>query len=342
MTLVPEIVIKKIPNHYFQFLHVKEAMLQQSQQQQNDNDDKSASSTSIDVESGAPSHLSAKLKFGELADSIITKDYCPTNVQISKAGGPQDPNSAMGEQWKQNICMIRKEEHQQQQQQQQKQAYERVMADERQMKNSLSISPRTKYLMEAPSYAGDKRTVVAPSSEFALDYYVKSRIAEAMRTEGDKRIGEEKDIQLVQVTNRTKSSSQQQQQQQHDEEQYRGPGGGGSDNRGGGGGMKMQDNDSMPPTSQHQQQQQQHQPPPGQEMKGPGGLMPQISYSQAYAYPYSALNMVPNTSTSLSVKQVCSSSNPDNSASSTAPPGSTINEPKPLLSAQYEALSDED
>lgn len=233
--------------------------------------------------------------------------------------------------------MIRKDDHQKQQQQ----AFERVMADERQMKNSLSISPRTTkpYLMEAPSYVGDKRTVVAPpSSEFALDYYVKSRIAEAMRTEGDKRIGEEKDIQLVQVTNRTKS---------HDESQYGGGGGGGGGDNSGR--LKMQDNEAAlqmsgggpPPTSQHQQQQQQ--PPPGQDMKNPNSLMPPMTpFSQAYAYPYSALNMVPNTSTSLSVKQVCSSSsNPENPANS-APPGSTLNEPKPLLSAQYEALSDED
>lgn len=297
-------IINIIP---LQFLHAKEAMLQSHNE--NDEGMKSGSFTSIDVDTGAPSHGSTKIKFGELADSIIAKDYCPTNVQISKAGGMQtDTSSGSNEQWKPNICMIRKDDHQ-------KQTFERVMADERQMKNTLSISPRTKsYLMESPAYATDKRTVIAPppppASEFALDYYVKSRIAEAMRTEVDKRIGEEKDIQLcVQVSNRTKP---------HDDGQYSNA-------------LKMQENDVAQMSASVQ------------DMKNPNSLIPQMaSFSQQpYAYPYSALNMVPNTSSSLSVKQVCSSSGAESSSIS-ALSGSTINEPKPLLSAQYDALSDED
>lgn len=270
-------------------------------------------------------NANTKIKFGELADSIISKDYCPSGLQIPKSSSMQiESITNASDQWKPNICIARKDEHQ-------KQMYDRVLqSDDRQLKGSLSISPRPKpqYLIDSSSFVNDpKRTGVGhslthphtlshhqsinQSSEFALDYYVKSRIAEAMRTEVDKRQGEEKDIQLC-VQASTRSIHQDESMKYSNST------------------LKMQDNETAQLSA---------------DIKNPMNSLAHLGpfpSQHSYAYPYSALNMTPNTSSSLSVKPVCP---PSFTTEPTVGPGltsSTLNEPKPLLSSQYEALSDED
>lgn len=217
--------------------------------------------------------------------------------------------------------------------------------------------------------------------DFALDCYVKNRIVEAMRTEDDKRGDDGRDHHQQQQSSRNPSPAQLQQQhgppppahhnKDHDrsstpgdmmiDEETGRPASGGNHHR-------------PQPSSQQQQQQQQQLPPHSQSSQGivhnslhsspymGGQPVPVTTFPSQSFYPYSALtvsggpvtvgNLGPppghgSKVSSLGGVQNLGGGGPgggggggmndDRQQSS-----SSAMEPKPLLSAQYEALSDED
>lgn len=267
----------------------------------------------IDIDPNNISNMNShvtKIKLGDLAESIIQKDYSPSPLHPVRPNFPQQyQQDLFSEQWKQNKRMnIQKEE-----------MLNKInptldelgtSSDDRQLlKISQSQSPRQRHTFHEPVsppdsqiYSVDKRISLHPpsSQEFALDCYVKSRIAEAMRTEGDKRM-DDREQKIV-----------------HTQDQN----------------TNLQEPQSNV-TGSHSKS----------ELTTCSSV-PMTSYAPTvYAYPYSALNMVSGANSLLSPKQE-SIIEPDNAQSKSMPSGQlsshTLQEPKPLLSAQYEALSDED
>lgn len=212
--------------------------------------------------------------------------------------------------------------------------------------------------------------------DFALDCYVKNRIVEAMRTEDDKRGDDGRDHHQQQQQQQSSRNPSPAQQQQHgppppahhnkdhdrsstpgdmmiDEETGR-PASGGNHHR--------------PPSSS---QQQQSQPPPHSQSQGvvhnsihsspymSSQPVPVTTFPSQSFYPYSALTVsggpvnVGNLGPPGHGPKVSSLGGVQNHGGGGPGGGGGMNddrqqssssavEPKPLLSAQYEALSDED
>lgn len=284
-----------------------------------DNNGKSISPNVINIDidpNGTPNASTvAKIKLGDLAESIITKDYGPTPFQSLRPSFSQqyqEPISS-SEQWKQNKRMQQKEDILSKI----SMSSETVaISDDRQViKITQSPSPRQRNVFHEPVsptdsqiFFHDKRNLPAPvSQEFTLDCYVKSRIAEAMRTEGDKRSDE----------GELKGSH-------HSEHNIK---------------TNLQEQSMMNVMNQTI------------TIGGKDEPTSSANASITPFYPYSALNMVASGAQILS-PNVLSESNleSDNAAnvqskstiSQISLQGSHLAEPKPLLSAQYEALSDED
>ncbi|EDS36387.1 conserved hypothetical protein [Culex quinquefasciatus] len=301
----------------------------------------------IDVDSEPSVPRTKNITIGELAESIIAKDYSPNpmpflQLRQSMMAGPPGSGPPGG------------------------------------------LDPATmgapdawKYRRMAPGGAPLSRG----PRDFALDCYVKNRIVEAMRTEDDKRGDDGRDHQQQQQQQQSsRNPSPAQQQQQHgppppahhnkdhdrsstpgdmmiDEETGR-PASGGNHHR-------------QPPSSQ----QQQSLPPHSQSSQGGvvhnslhsspymgGQPVPVTTFPPQTYYPYSALTVSggpvtvgslgpppghgPKVSSMGGVQNMGGGGpgggggmNDDRQQSSSS---SVAMEPKPLLSAQYEALSDED
>ncbi|XP_055691455.1 uncharacterized protein LOC129794670 isoform X3 [Lutzomyia longipalpis] len=169
---------------------------------------------------------------------------------------------------------------------------------------------------------GAAPTIGSHQTKFALDCYVKNRIVEAMRTEDEKR-SDDREREMREMVH----MKQQQQQQQ---------GGGGGygkmevvvdKSEGGGGATAPDDSSSRPPSGGVMMKQ----PPPQSFAPTPTSV---TSFSSsAYHYPYSALNVTPAPPTSIATVAI---------AKTTEDARPQQPEPKPLLSAQYEELSDEE
>lgn len=255
------------------------------------------------------SHVT-KIKLGDLAESIITKDYSPSPLHPVRPNFSQQyQQDLFSEQWKQNKRM--KEDMQNKS----NPVLDELgtSSDDRQpLKISQSPSPRQRHTFHEPVsppdsqiFSVDKRISMHPpsSQEFALDCYVKSRIAEAMRTEGDKRM-DDREQKII-----------------HTQDQN----------------TNLQEPQSNV-TGSHSKSE-----------HTTCSSVPMTSYAPTvYAYPYSALNMVSGGNSLLSPKQESIIESDSTLQSKTMPSGQLsshtlqVTEPKPLLSAQYEALSDED
>lgn len=292
--------------------------------------------------------MTKSITIGELTDSIIAKDFS-SNPLSCRPYIPY-PSESM-EQWKR-----RKDEQQQQQQQQQPQQQQnknqmgRVTPDERQiLRMAQPASPRKGNMYHEPVspvseqqqqqhfITGDRRQQqpnVPPVGEFQLDRYMSNKIVEAMRTSDEKsRIDEN--------NSREQRESLGQQQQNKEIDRSSTPGEMIIDEeRGGGisGGINLNsDHDTTIQYSSSQQPQQQQPQPQAVTTFA----------TTTYAYPFSALNVNSGAAVALTSQQSISTtklSNLSNQENDTRPPPIQLPlaEPKPLLSAQYEALSDED
>ncbi|GAB0091185.1 hypothetical protein DMENIID0001_059980 [Sergentomyia squamirostris] len=155
---------------------------------------------------------------------------------------------------------------------------------------------------------GDRRQhggLTSHQTQFALDCYVKNRIVEAMRTEDEKR-SDNLDRELMHM-------KQQQQQQQYGKMEVVVEKSGASDST----------EDS----------------PGGVMMKQQGPSSVATFSSSAYHYPYSALNVTPAPPTSIATVAITKTTDDQQQQQQQRPQPP---EPKPLLSAQYEELSDEE
>lgn len=251
-----------------------------------------------------------KIKLGDLAESIITKDYSPSPLHPVRPNFSQQYQQDLySEQWKQTKRMNVQKEDIQHKSNPTLDDLGSSSDDRQLLKMTQSPSPRQRYGFHEPVsppdsqvFSVDKRiSLHPPSQEFALDCYVKSRIAEAMRTEGDKRI-DERELKI------------------HTQDQN----------------TNLQEPQSIV-TGSHSKME-----------HTTCSTVPMTSYAPTvYAYPFSALNMVSGGNSLLSPKQesiIESDSTSSKNLSSGQLPSHTlqVTEPKPLLSAQYEALSDED
>lgn len=181
---------------------------------------------------------------------------------------------------------------------------------------------------------------VPSGGEFQLDRYMSSKIVEAMRTPDEKsrqderdNIGNERQSHLSSsghnkdldrsstpgemIIDEDRSNVDQHLHHHHHQQQ-------------------LQQNQH---NSSHQYTQQSMSQPPSQTVT--------TFATTTYAYPYSALNVGAGTTAVLAGQSVppsikLSNQNTDNDPTIQRPTQSLVAEPKPLLSAQYEALSDED
>lgn len=268
----------------------------------------------IDVDADSSSQIT-KMKFGDLADSIITKDYGPsgTNQLRLKNVLPShyvSQDSEHEDQWKHTMSkrVLAKEEHE-------ARAMEKLhFSDEINiLKPIVPASPKNQSMIEPisppESNMYDKR---APqSSQFTLDCYVKSRIAEAMRTESDKRNIDEHDS-----TKRCLQNPNQAQIIKDDK-------------------MLITSDQAMDDEIIRNDQNE------------PQRATSSSSFSSAYAYPFSALSMSAGSNSVIPITQVSALQNVEKPSSLVVSNISSMqkiiqDEPKPLLSSQYEALSDED
>lgn len=269
----------------------------------------------IDIDPSSVQNINnqvTKIKLGDLAESIITKDYSPSPLHPVRPNFSQQyQQDLFSEQWKQNKRMNMQKEEMQHKSNPMLDELGSSSDDRQLLKMGQSPSPRQRHSFHEPvsppdsqAFSIDKRISMHPpsSQEFALDCYVKSRIAEAMRTEGDKRI-DERDQKI------------------HTQDQN----------------TNLQEPQNIV-TGSHSKTE-----------HTTCSSVPMTSYAPTvYAYPYSALNMVSGGNTLLSPKQESvvesDSTQQSKNISSGQLPSHTlqVTEPKPLLSAQYEALSDED
>lgn len=279
-----------------------------------------ASPNVINIEVDADSSsLVTKMKFGDLADSIINKDYGPSatnqirlkNILPSHYPTQESTTSTSHEdQWKHSMSkrVLLKDEHD-------NRAMEKLhfQEDVNMMKAIVPASPKNQSMIEPisppESNIYDKR---APqSSQFTLDCYVKSRIAEAMRTESDKRNDEHDTKRCLQNPNQAQIIKDDKMIMLSDQ---------------------VVDDDMMRNESNEQQR----------------ASSSSSSFSSAsYAYPFSALSMSASSNSVIPISQVSALQNADKPSSLVISNVSNMqkviqDEPKPLLSSQYEALSDED
>jgi len=181
-----------------------------------------------------------------------------------------------------------------------------------------------------------------PSHQFALDCYVKNRIVEAMRTEDDRRPDDGTSHGMHPGAHglhheRTSNDNHGRLPTPHGKESDVGgkiTPSGYEEGRRSSSSSGGQTNDS-------------HRPNSGGSGSNIGGYAPPVTTfaTTTYAYPYSALNVTgpPPPSSLVGVPQSvpqgkCIDGSGGNSQSQQTLPA----EPKPLLSAQYEALSDEE
>ncbi|XP_055601175.1 uncharacterized protein LOC129750017 isoform X2 [Uranotaenia lowii] len=386
-----------------------------------ENNGKSHSPNVINIDVDSEPVRTKNITIGELAETIIAKDYSPNPnpflqmrqsmipmgidpaMVVSAAdawkyrrmapggpGGKDDPSSQQGP--PQSLQVQPPPGHQYLHPQQQQQQHGppppgskgpgRSTPDDRHIiRMAQSPGPRNKFI-DSVSPDAQFFHPGAPLSrgprDFALDCYVKNRIVEAMRTEDDKRGGGE-DGRPDQQSPRNPSPAQHggpppaHHNKDHDRSSTPGDMLMGDDEPGSrpaSGG-----NSHRPPSSSHHQQhpsshQQQQGGPPVHNsihsspyMGSQSGQPPPVTtFAPPTYYPYSALNVssgpvVGNlghpgvtSKTTLVVPNLGGGSG----SGLSGPPGSGMNddnrqsssaaqlEPKPLLSAQYEALSDED
>lgn len=333
----------------------------------------------LDAERGRQGQIVTKsITLGELTDSIITKDYGPNPMHpLRTPYMAYLPDSIVTpDQWKYHRRMQQKEAEAA------AAAAERTKnsstgrsgtPDERHIiRMAQPPSPRNKFhelvMSDGHYYQAQQAAVAAAAAghpggpggpidrrlaggaggathQFALDCYVKNRIVEAMRTEDERRPEESH----MHGGHHDRSSDIHRQSTPHTKDlNSDGPNG---NNSGSGGGkstpsfedgrrstggnsgtggipVNSQNNDGHgPPHSQYP-------PPPSQQPP------PVTTFAATYAYPFSALN-VPGPPPSLGVPPP-STKSLDGVSSQPPSQQSIAAEPKPLLSAQYEALSDEE
>lgn len=306
----------------------------------------------LDTDRGRNQVVTKSITLGELTDTIITKDYSPTPfLPLRQPPFPpyRNPESiSTTENWNYNRRMQQKEAQQHQSPSPQQQHHStaknpapgRSTPDDRHIiRMAQSPSPRNKSFHESatppvsyhyppgaglPPNAGRPPPPTSASGhQFALDCYVKNRIAEAMRTEDDKRAEE-----LHERDRRTPLQQQPPGSSAHHNKDV--------DRSGTPADMVVdEDASSNAASSTSSPRPPLHHP----LINSQYGTPPVTTFAAAttYAYPYSALN-VSAAPSSLPPPLKPSNDNESNNRPQ-APPAQ---EPKPLLSAQYEALSDED
>lgn len=336
----------------------------------------------IDLESDSPQTarssgnvITKSIKLGELADSIIAKDFSQNPLSFRPSFMSYPETIAPTEQWKYRRHMVAKEEIQNKNlverltpevafEQQMNVHHEPISPpDKRQIiriqppspniqgmvfpepvsppakRQIIRIQPQSPLATSGMTFSeiipspedhfqssSDRRSVpmqqssssVPPVSEFQLDRYMSSKIVEAMRTSDEK-------MRQDDGTNCGPDRSQQQNP--------------GRNTPGEGGDKRMLGNND----------QQQSNQPPQQQYSQP---QPLTTFAQStYAYPFSALNVgaTPAASLAAAAAAAAAQSNQQQSKMSNSDGGDNqsrqqqqLAEPKPLLSAQYEALSDED
>lgn len=272
--------------------------------------------------------VTKSITLGELTDSIIAKDFSPHPfIPLRQPFMPYHQDSIVTtDQWKYNRRMQQQKDEQQHMQQQptsNKTQSGRIVPDERQIiRMAQPPSPRNKQFHESASPPDghfyqiatnpsmQNRTVQQPPQSphhpFALHCYVKNRIVEAMRTEDEKR-ADESSAHDRRITSHL---------QHKDNDRSPTPG------------EMIIDEDviaipsSSAPSNMDHHNVQYSQP-----------AVTSFAPTTTYTYPF-----VSSGAGSVQLSQ----SMPQHLDDQKRNQHNTHNEPKPLLLAQYEALSDED
>jgi hypothetical protein len=340
----------------------------------------------IDLESDSPQARSTgnvitrSIKLGELADSIIAKDFSQNPLPFRPSFVTYPDSIAPPEQWKYRRHMAVKDEIQNKNQverltpevsfdQQMNVHHEPISPpDKRQIiriqppspniqgmvfpepvsppakRQIIRIQPQSPLATSGMAFSdiipspedhfqssGDRRSgpmqqstsSVPPGGEFQLDRYMSNKIVEAMRTSDEKLRQDDGGNSGPGGPDRLQQQQQQQQQQNAGR------------NTPGDGDKRMMNNDQQP----NQQSQQQYSQPQPQSL---------TTFAQStYAYPFSALNVGATAAASLAAAASQSNQQPSKMSNSDGDNNQSrqqqqLAEPKPLLSAKYEALSDED
>lgn len=300
--------------------------------------------------------LSKSMTLGELTDSIIAKDYGPNPFMLRQPpfAPYRNPESiSTTEHWNYNRRLQQQQKDSQQSAQPPSQSVQhhtvktsgagRATPDDRHIIRMAqspsphsrnkpmheSITPPSNYHQYPPAPLGQNVNRLPPTSasgpQFALDCYVKNRIAEAMRTEDEKRADDAQQRRTPQQPLHPSSSAH----HNKDVDRSNTP-------------AEMVTDEDAPPTStpssstsntDHHSHHPSH--PPHPALINSAYPPPAVS---TYTYPFSALNV----SAAASSLPPPLKSSIDVEPNNRPPPSIPAAEPKPLLSAQYEALSDED
>lgn len=285
---------------------------------------------------------------GELTDTIIAKDFSSNPLSHRPQFLSYQDSIATTDQWKYRRMIAKDEVNKNNQ-------MGRVTPDERQIiRMAQPPSPRKSggmyhepvSPMDGHFIQGDRRQLpphsqsssVPSGGEFQLDRYMSSKIVEAMRTPDEKSRQDERDNERH--SHMTSLSG-------HNKDLDRSSTPGEmiiDEDRGG-------NVDTHPhPHHHHHQQQQQNQyaqQSMSQQQQQPQPQTVTTFATTTYAYPYNALNVGAGTTAVLAGQSAptsikMSNQNTDNDPIMQRPTQTLAAEPKPLLSAQYEALSDED
>lgn len=288
------------------------------------------------------------MTLGEFSDTIIAKEFSSNPFPHRPQFLPYQDSIATTDQWKYRR-MVSKEEPN-------KNQMGRVTPDERQIiRMAQPPSPRKSGMYHEPVspseghfIQADRRALpphsqsssVPSGGEFQLDRYMSNKIVEAMRTSDEKSRTDDRDN----MGGNERQSHMQPSSHNKDLDRSSTPGE-----------MIIDEERSnvdphhhhphQHPQSQHnashpysQQPIPQQQPPPQQTVT--------TFATTTYAYPYSALNVGASATAAVLAQSGPPNmklSNPNSDTDPQQRPTQTLAaEPKPLLSAQYEALSDED
>lgn len=319
----------------------------------------------LDVERGRSQNLT-KITLGELTDSIIAKDFSSNPfmpLRPTQYPPYRNPESiSTTEHWNYNRRMQQQKEAQHPPLQQQPSSQpthhslknsgpDRSTPDDRHIiRMAQPPSPRNKHLdvhkkhLDVPSPFHESAAPPAsyhyppappltqnvsrppPTSssghQFALDCYVKNRIAEAMRTEDEKRAEEIHEQQRRTPQQPPNASGH------HNKDMDRTGTPADMDDDNATNATSSSSSSDHHPHHSHPGLINSQYPPPPVTTFAP----------TSYPYPFSALNV---SATPSSLPPPLKSSN-DSDSNNRPPQPPPAAEPKPLLSAQYEALSDED
>lgn len=289
--------------------------------------------------------VTKSITLGELTDSIIAKDFSPHPfIPLRQPFMPYHQDSIVTtDQWKYNRRMQQQKEEQHHQQQQQPAPNKNPsgrssVPDERQIiRMAQPPSPRNKQFHESssppdghfyqisaqpPTMQNINRTAQpppqSPHHQFALHCYVKNRIVEAMRTEDEKRADE--------TSGHDRRITPQSQHKDNDRSSTPGE-------------MIIDEDCITIPSSSSASSSIDHHSVNAQYTQPP--VTSTFAPTATYTYPFNALSLNVSGTGNVQLTQAMppSSQHLDEQKRNQH---NSQQEPKPLLSAQYEALSDED